>query len=142
MDVAEVMQSRGRERGCGFVGPLAVIGSRITTTGAGVFVHSVFRSCVFVPWDAVAGFELIRAPRLDSQFSRQSAAIAVNRRHQDTVYCLGASFTEPKAAAAGMLEALQTEQRRRASLPPDRLDQSVIGRLMCDANPPGDVRQV
>ncbi len=93
---------------------IRTIGSRITVTGEGLFVHTVFRRCQFQFWDSITGFELIRATRFDNRFTRSAVAIAVTRSHQHKpVYCLGASFSGPSPAADTMLRALQSEQRHR-----------------------------
>jgi hypothetical protein len=91
---------------------IRTIGSRITAGSDGVFVHTVFHTCQYLAWDNIAGFELIPAPRLNNQFTRSAVAIAVIRPHQrKPLYCLGASFTQPSAAAGTMLEALRASQR-------------------------------
>jgi len=85
-----------------------IVGSRISADQDGVFVHTVFRPCKYIPWGDITGFELIPARRLNNQFTRSAVAIAVMRTGQrKPLYCLGASFTERSAAAESMLEALR-----------------------------------
>jgi hypothetical protein len=93
---------------------IRTIGSRITATADGVFVHTVFRRCQYLPWTSVTGFELIPAPRFNNRFTRSAVAIAVIRSHErKPAYCLGASFTQPSPAADAMVEALRSEQCHR-----------------------------
>jgi hypothetical protein len=91
---------------------IRTVGSRITAGPDGVFVHTVFRTCQYLPWTNITGFELIPAPRLNNQFTRSAVAIAVIRPHEHKpLYCLGASFAQPSPAADAMLEALRASQR-------------------------------
>lgn len=105
---------------------IRTIGSRITVTSDGVFVHTVFRRCQFISWTSIADFDLISASRLNNQFTRAAVAIAVIQRHQyerrsergherriGPLYCIGVSFTERSPAATTMLEALRSELRIR-----------------------------
>jgi hypothetical protein len=86
-----------------------IIGSRMTTVPDGVFVHTVFRRCVFVPWAEVTDVRLIPAPRLRNQFARDQVAVAIFRGHRRRLLCLGASFEEPSPAADTMLRSLRAE---------------------------------
>ena len=90
---------------------IRIIGSRISAGSDGLFIHTVFRRCRFVPWGQVTGFQLVPAPRLNNQFTRTSVTVAVLRAHHGPLYCLGASFSEPSPAADAMLQSLQAEHQ-------------------------------
>ena len=92
------------------------LGFRATASGIftgpdGVAIRRLLLRRVWLSWPDIAGFDLIRAHRLDNGFTRRSVAIAILRADgTKPLYCLGASFARPQAAADQMLTAIRNDQ--------------------------------
>lgn len=62
-----------------------------------------------MPWEDITGLTLTPTPRFNNRFTRSAVAVAIMRRHEQPIYCLGASFAEPSSAADSMLGELQSQ---------------------------------